>query len=208
MFIEHPASKRSYNRRSSVHSFGINDADYIIGYMQDGVLVECPFYKKWRSMIKRCYAKESLIKNPKYKGCTVCDDWKLFTNFKKWMQTQHWVGKTLDKDLLCPGNKVYSPDKCIFVTHFINSLLVMDTAKNGIYPVGVSYNKKTKRFRACCSCNSERIDLGSFDTSEEASNEYLKYKKSFFIKTANKNKKDTALYNGLMKHISLILTRN
>jgi len=39
------------------------------------------------------------------------------------MERQDWEGKHLDKDILIPGNKIYSPDRCIFVSSLINLLI-------------------------------------------------------------------------------------
>lgn len=65
---------------------GINDADYDVT-LHDAetgkkIIWSCPYWEKWRSMIKRCYSKNYSIRNPTYKGCSVCKEWHLFSNFK------------------------------------------------------------------------------------------------------------------------------
>lgn len=63
---------------------GINDAGYPVGIK--GSL--CPFYKTWVSMIRRCYDEKVHELKPCYSGCSVVDEWLLFSNFKSWMEDQ------------------------------------------------------------------------------------------------------------------------
>lgn len=57
---------------------------------------------------------------PTYEGCTVCDEWLYFSNFKKWFDENYIEGFQLDKDIIIRGNKVYSPQTCCFVPKEIN----------------------------------------------------------------------------------------
>jgi len=93
--------------------FGVatSDSSYVTQKTIDGVMVVCPFYRKWISMLTRCYSKNYQLRHPTYKGCSVSDEWLLFSAFKSWMKKQDWDGKQLDKDLLISGNKIYSPDR-------------------------------------------------------------------------------------------------
>ena len=91
---------------------GVNDLRFIKA--DRGMKNRCPFYPRWRGMLQRCYC--SMEYRPTYKECFVCEDWLIFSNFKEWMKTQDWKDKHLDKDILKPGNKVYSLDTCCFVT--------------------------------------------------------------------------------------------
>jgi hypothetical protein len=115
-FIEKPASKKSIAFRKPVHGVGINDADYEIHPTINGKKAMCKYYRSWHSMLERCYSKKVQARQPAYKGCTVCDEWLTFSNFKSWMIKQEWQGKALDKDIRVKGNKVYSPETCMFVT--------------------------------------------------------------------------------------------
>ena len=47
--------------------------------------------------------------------CSVCEEWKHFSNFKKWFDENYIEGFDIDKDILIKGNKVYSPEACSFV---------------------------------------------------------------------------------------------
>ena len=60
-------------------------------------------------MLKLCYSPAHHKKYPSYVGCTVCEEWKTFSNFRRWMVTQNFEGRHLDKDLLVKDNLHYSP---------------------------------------------------------------------------------------------------
>ncbi len=115
-FIKIPFDYLSFQKRSGVCGIGINDADYKVLPRVNGKQLICPYYQRWVSMIKRCYSEKTQERQPTYKGCTVCDEWLTFSNFKVWMEKQDWRGKQLDKDVIMSGNKVYSPDYCSFIT--------------------------------------------------------------------------------------------
>lgn len=90
---------------------------------QDGKMTAA--YSRWSDMIKRCYDLNKQEKHPTYKGCSVCDEWHNFQCFANWFEANHPKdGKRyeLDKDILVPGNKVYSPETCMFVTRSENAL--------------------------------------------------------------------------------------
>jgi hypothetical protein len=117
MFIEKSATKKSLSGRRPVYGVGINDADYITIYKSNGSTLTCPFYRRWKNMLSRCYDKKYLERNKTYKDCSVCKEWLTFSNFKAWMIKQDWRGNHLDKDITSQGNKVYSPNLCLFVTN-------------------------------------------------------------------------------------------
>ena len=93
------------------------------------------------------------------------------------MERQDWQGNQLDKDLLVQGNKIYSPDTCIFVSLRVNNFIVESSSTTrGDYPLGVS--AVGNRFEASCGSILEGRNkkLGRFDTPEEAHASWLKYK--------------------------------
>lgn len=130
---------------------------------------ECPFYKTWYGMLNRCYGKNYQKARPTYKDCTVCEEWLIFSNFKAWMESQDWKDKELDKDLLVKGNKVYSPDTCVFVTSYVNSFIPEHQNNRGQYPIGVCWSKQNKKYKAGIGNRmGSNITLGYFSTPEEA----------------------------------------
>ena len=104
-----------------------------------------------------------------------------YSNFKVWYDQNKISGMSLDldKDILFKGNKVYSPEACSFVPHEINTLFLSKKADRGDYPIGVSYEKEKKKFRAAMAFMGEQIKLGTFDTAEAAFARYKKYKEDF-----------------------------
>lgn len=184
-FIEIPATQACLNKRTIIYGVGINDANYQVYNKVDGKRVKCPFYQRWANMIKRCYSSVNLIDRPTYKGCSVCDDWLIFSNFKKWMMKQDWENKHLDKDIISKGNKVYSPDTCIFVSGEINSLVNDQPRRRGKYKVGASYCESRGKFQSGCNVNGKRVPLGRFDTEQEAHDVYVSFKADLIRKVAN-----------------------
>lgn len=166
---------------------GINDADYmpqrkeLVGGKQKLVWM-CPYYRSWRGILERCYLASFQRRNPTYIGCTVAEEWYRFSTFKAWMETQDWEGKQLDKDLLVRGNKVYSPDTCLFVDKLVNTFVIDCAAANTGLPLGVYLQpREGGRFVAQCSnpFTKKRGYVGTFDTPEEASRAWLSRKIEF-----------------------------
>jgi hypothetical protein len=160
-----------------VYGFGFNDADYVVQPTIDGKRVACPYYSKWQSMLERQTPK-LWERSPTYIGCKVCEEWRSFMAFRKWMVTQDFVGKELDKDLLGDG-KVYSPETCLFVTSQVNSFTLDSGAARGEWPIGV--NKFGNRFRAKIKVNGKQKHLGCFATPEEAHHAWVIAKQDLAI---------------------------
>lgn len=186
-----------------VYGFGINDADYLIHYVEDGQQFHCPFYSRWHAMLRRCYSEKYHVKKPTYKNCTICNEWLIFSQFKQWMIQQDWEGKHLDKDLLVPGNNVYAPDRCLFVPQEINALLTDSAAKRGQWPIGVNYHTRTRKFAANISLNiGKQKHLGLFKTPEAAHQAYLKAKSDYIKLLIEKYRENNpVLSNALVQYI-------
>ena len=101
-------------------------------------------------MLQRCYSEKWQERYPTYKGCSVSEEWHTFSNFKAWMEKQQWEGKQLDKDILFEGNKVYSPEPCVFVTRKTN-MFTTDRAARGSGLLGMHWDKEKAKFRAGCN---------------------------------------------------------
>ena len=153
-----------------------------IGYRGlEGVDCTAESYIKWHDMINRCYNAKFHERQPQYKGCTVCEEWLNYSNFKVWYDQHkiHGMALDLDKDILFKGNKVYSPETCVFVPHTINVLFLNSKKSRGDLPVGVSYSERDKKYRAEMSFMGRQIKLGTFDTAEDAFARYKEYKEDF-----------------------------
>ena len=138
----------------------------------------CQYYKAWKNMLERCYSKKYLESKPSYIGTSVCSEWVYASEFKKWMEQQDWSGKSLDKDIILTGNKLYSPETCAFVLKATNNFVIARDASRGEYPLGVSLCKRTGKYRALCGnpFTGEQEHLGYFSTPEEAHEVWRKRK--------------------------------
>jgi hypothetical protein len=138
----------------------------------------CKYYAAWTGMLERCYSKKYLERNPSYIGTSVCSEWLSATAFKKWMEQQDWQDKSLDKDIIVPKSKLYSPDTCAFVLPATNNFVIANDASRGDYPIGVSLFKRTGKYKAQCNNPFTRKyeHLGLFSTPEEAHESWRKRK--------------------------------
>lgn len=152
-------------------------------------------YKVWRGVLDRCFDVKFQEKEPSYKGCSVCNEWLLYSNFEKWFNQHYVEGFEIDKDLLSNKNKkLYSPETCVFLPREINRFLCKTTNKKDQLPLGVYVSggsiiaKHRKRY------------LGAFQTIEEANTAYLKAKKEYVIELANKwkDKIESRAYDALI----------
>lgn len=164
-----------------IFGFGINDYE---GFVVNSEHEIEPFYSAWHSMIRRCYSEYHKTLNPAYIGCSVCEEWKYLSNFKKWFDANYIAGCHLDKDILVQDNKVYSPQTCCFVPQYINSLLTDHRAARGAYKLGVTMDNG--RYIATVNDSSKNIYIGSFDTEDAAHNAYAKAKKEVIANTARR----------------------
>lgn len=158
-----------------------------------------PEYDCWKSIIERCYDEK---KREKYKSyyriSEICEEWKNFQNFAEWYcQNQYEIDERLhiDKDILYPGNKIYSPYHCLLVPQRINMLFLNKRNKRGL-PNGI--RKEGDKYLA--KYNQE--DLGVTNTVEEAFELYAKRKKEEIVKIANEYKKiiPKKVYEALMNY--------
>lgn len=156
-------------------------------------------------MIRRCYDPKLHAKYHTYVNCTLSDEWLTFSSFKTWMKKQKWEGMDLDKDLLKPGNKLYSPESCVFVPQELNKLLTDGACKRGEWPIGVTFNKRAHMFKAYCRSNGRLKHLGYFNTPEEASEVYKAFKSNHVKEIAEGYKSNTRLYRALISHADLII---
>lgn len=169
MFIEYPASKASLAQRKLTFGVGVNDAKYNLSVFVAGKKFTCPYYSVWSQMLKRCYSTCFHIDCPTYVDCKSCPEWLMFSTFKKWMEAQNWRGNELDKDLIVKGNKIYSPETCIFVDRKVNCILNENGNASSSTAIGAVYIKKSGRFRAVCNDgNKRKLSLGCYSTEAQA----------------------------------------
>ena len=162
MWYNNPMNKT----KKLVQGIGINDMP--VGYRDRH---EKPsLYGMWNNLLERVSGGKNgtfYDRRPWYRGTTVCEEWLTLSNFITWVKShESWQGKSIDKDILCPGNKHYSPETCVLVSGDLNNLLTDCARGRGKYPKGVV--KDRSKYRARVGGTNNRIELGSYATVEEA----------------------------------------
>lgn len=162
------------------------------------------FYSKWRNMLTRGYDEKLKEKYKTYSNCTVCKEWNNFQNFAKWCNENYYEIENeimcLDKDILIKGNKIYSPETCIFVPHNINCLFTKTDKSRGVLPIGV--NKKGKKsYQTKVSFKSKTVHIGYFNSENEAFNAYKITKEKLIKQLADeyKDKIPQKLYDAMYR---------
>lgn len=186
---------------------------YGIGYLGEGKYnsgthgKSTKQYKIWSNMLRRCYNKDYQDKKaPTYKDVTVSEEWHNFQNFAKWHEDNYYEVECeqmdLDKDILVKGNKIYSPETCIFVPKRINNLFLSNKTTDRDLPLGV--HPKLKKFVARCQINNvgNSVYLKTFDTPEEAFYAYKTFKEKYIKQIADeyKDKIPSKLYDAMLNY--------
>ena len=173
--------KRTYEGKGYI---GTNDVD-----------CKSPEYLRWTNMIQRCYNKNVHKYKPYYKDKKVCEEWLNFANFRIWYREHIIEGAKvdLDKDILCQGNKVYGPETCVFVEHYINTVFERSVKRRIV-------QNKEKQYEVYMIVLNKNILFGKFDTKEEAEKGYITGKKDYILKLADscKGKVQDCLYNAMV----------
>jgi hypothetical protein len=164
-------------------------------------------YRTWCGVLERCYCEKRKEIFPTYKDCTLYDDWHNFQNFAAWNDQNYYEingeKMNLDKDILVKGNKVYSPETCIFVPSRINTLFINRKLDRGNFPIGVFKVKSTGKFRMQLNLKDKRISKGDYNTPEEAFLVYKSLKENYIKEVAGeyKDKIPEKLYSAMTKYI-------
>lgn len=168
-------NKKSVSCRGLVYGFGINDSDYMTQVNINGIRIRCNAYHVWSLMIERCYREKTLKAHPSYFDVVVCDEWRSFMAFRSWWVDNHVDGWQIDKDILYPECRAYSPDSCIYVPTWVNAMIVDKAANRGDLPIGVSFERDRMKFVAHCQnpITKKQDRVGRFDDKMSAHNAYI-----------------------------------
>lgn len=183
--------KCPYERR--IYGVGYLGEGKYKAYDKNGKPTKC--YTTWKSMLRRCYDPKFHEKEPTYKGCEVVKDLLNFQNFGYWYENNYYEIENekmcLDKDILNKGNKIYSPENCVFVPQRINVLFTKSDKARGEYPIGVYYHNRNKKFVAKCSVYNYKTNkkeynfLGYYETPEQAFEAYKQFKENYIKEVAD-----------------------
>lgn len=184
------------NRKySDIKKLGIKNPQhpsvYEIGYIGVGEYLskvngkDTKEYKTWHGILERCYSKKRHEARPTYKDVTVCEEWLNFQNFAQWFEDNYnpetMQGWHLDKDIICPDCKIYSPETCCFVPQEINAFFTKKLFTKGVY----RYNKSEKFFFKEHS-KGKLKSFKIFNTFDEALTASIKSKENYIKKLADK----------------------
>lgn len=172
----------SYNERKNI-IFGVGINDLEIATTGDKIIKS---YSAWRNMIERCYSNEFQKRRKSYKGCTVCEEWHKYSNFKKWYDENVPDGYDIDKDLSQCGKRgtLYSPETCVALPPELNSMIVKRRTVRGKYPIGVSIRNK-KYYTAFFGDGKKQIYIGCFPDQHTAFLAYKQAKENHVKKVAD-----------------------
>lgn len=170
---------------------------------QDGVITK--EYKLWICMLERCFSQKYKSRNLEYRDVSVCEDWLHFQNFAVWCNAQIGFGSPgwhLDKDIIKPGNKIYSPETCAFVPGELNALLnKRKRARNASGVCGVLLTKYN-RYYVNCKLGGTTIYGGTYLNKEDAFLKYKSIKEEYIKQQATKWQPqiDARVYEALMQY--------
>ena len=159
----------------TVYGVGIND---VPGSSQT------LYCRKWYNMLIRCYDPNYHASHPTYVDCNVDPQWHHLSDFKYWYEDhdRNVDDFHLDKDIIYPHNKTYSPDTCLLVPRELNNFFLKRDGLRGNYLIGASFNKWHKKFESRVSDNvsKRKLHLGFFKTEQEAHKTWLNKKRELF----------------------------
>ncbi|HIC5947481.1 TPA: hypothetical protein ACW46Q_000444 [Salmonella enterica subsp. enterica serovar Nagoya] len=161
--------KRRQKQTKLTCGVGVNDCKFPLKSVVDGVLCTHRSYNTWKNILFRCFDPHTQSKFPTYIGCHVSDEWLYFSNFHKWWRANFREGWVVDKDLLFPGNKVYSPDRCLYIPEELNNFVISREAKRGTSPIGSTFDSAIGMYITTISIGKgKKVNIGVHKTAEEA----------------------------------------
>lgn len=145
----------------------------------------------WYSMLRRCYCSDEWERRPSYENAKVCTEWHNFQNFAHWYCTQpeYGFGYQIDKDILYPGNRLYSPMTCCMVPLDIN---------NAMQIRGKGYHIDQRRNNYCVTFREKYV--GAYSTEQEAQHVYIECRRQHIINLAHQWEKciSTKVYDAML----------
>ena len=153
----------------------------MIDYKRD--ITKTKMCKMWHNMYDRCYSESYHDTNPKYKNCTMCDEWLDDKEaFYDWVRENYYTVDNeqidLDKDILIKGNRIYSPETCVFAPHSINTYFE-NLTREPVYAASIN------KYKMEICIEGKTINIGYYDTEEEAKKAYIRHKEAAILAKAD-----------------------
>lgn len=190
-----------------MEKFNSQKFGYKTNYRLNGKPRDLPEYCLWKKIHNRSYNSEENYKTLSYTGCSVDAVWFDYQELARfWHTDEHRQdGWHLDKDILVKGNKIYSPDTCIFVPPRINGLFCKSLGSRGHLPIGVGKSSEgsLKPYTVKCkNADGKTTFLGSFHDPLEGFSVYKEFKEGVIKAVSNeyKNQISDKLYNALINY--------
>lgn len=168
-------------------------------------------YSIWKNMHERAGNFDGM--HPSYVDVTVCEEWWNYQNFAKWYNDHKYEIKgdflCLDKDILNPTGRVYSPENCCLVPNTINEVFkdFVNYKRDGL-PIGVTRRNDSKsiKYRARTTTVDETGRIvyknKTFDNVLDAFNYYKECKEKYikFLAEKYKNVIEEKVYKKLIEY--------
>lgn len=128
-----------------------------------------PLYGVWENMKARCFRENNkTYKNYGGRGITICDEWLSAKAFCEWgISNGYEEGLHLDR---INNNGDYCPENCHFIKQSQNNGVGKRRKKkdNTSGFIGVYWHKSKEKWDAKIGIDNKLINIGSYDTKEEA----------------------------------------
>ena len=167
-----------------------------VNYIRD--ISKTEMCKMWHNMYNRCYSDSYHERSPQYIDCKMCDEWlDDRESFYDWVRENYYKidGEQidLDKDILINGNKEYGTENCIFAPHSINTYFENLTRE----PI---YLPKLNKYRMDIFLEGKTVNIGYYDTEEEAKKVFIKHKEAAILAKADlyKDRIPRKLYDAMV----------
>ena len=184
---------------------------YNVGYLGEGKYKRTvngkatKQYEEWVHMLQRAFDEKLKLRYPTYKDVIIDERFYCFQDYCYWRECNYYEIENeqmhLDKDILFKGNKIYSPDACIFVPERVNNLFIKRNNSRGDLPIGVCYHKQRNKYQANCNILNGKKYLGLYSTPEEAFLAYKTFKEQYIKEVADeyRNKIPKELYEAMYR---------
>lgn len=190
-------------RSKLIYGVAINDDDR---FCVDENGKYYPAYSAWIHMLKKCYDSKYQLRHPTYRGCSVDKRWLSYKTFRIWFENPergYKDGYELEKDIKVHGNKIYSPERCLVVPRFINTLFTKANKIRGNTMIGVTATDNGN-FSSRLAEGGKQVYLGRFATEREAFEAYKREKESYIKEVAEdyftRNLIAKEVYDALLKY--------